>query len=190
MAVLLETTLGDVVIDLYTEERPRGEPLARLDLAGATISFPQLSLRCRVPLSGFELLGSWCPRLGCFLSGPWFEKFCEEQPPSGVRGWPFRWRALVASCVCVLQAARIMPIAFVTLLRFTRERSTTCIPWCVIAESRRKPKGCVWSSEREHPAWVEEGLCGDRLGALANTHGSLRCRAVASPGTGVVPLRV
>lgn len=25
MAVLLETTLGDVVIDLYTEERPRGE---------------------------------------------------------------------------------------------------------------------------------------------------------------------
>ena len=30
MAVLLETTLGDVVIDLYTEERPRGEPLARL----------------------------------------------------------------------------------------------------------------------------------------------------------------
>lgn len=25
MAVLLETTLGDLVVDLYTEERPRGE---------------------------------------------------------------------------------------------------------------------------------------------------------------------
>jgi len=24
MAVLLETTLGDIVIDLYTEERPKG----------------------------------------------------------------------------------------------------------------------------------------------------------------------
>ncbi|KAK7816584.1 hypothetical protein U0070_000437 [Myodes glareolus] len=31
MAVLLETTLGDVVIDLYTEERPRGENLDYLD---------------------------------------------------------------------------------------------------------------------------------------------------------------
>lgn len=30
MAVLLETTLGDVVIDLYTEERPRGEARAPL----------------------------------------------------------------------------------------------------------------------------------------------------------------
>ncbi|EPY80635.1 peptidylprolyl isomerase (cyclophilin)-like 4 isoform 1 [Camelus ferus] len=31
MAVLLETTLGDVVIDLYTEERPRGDNLDYLD---------------------------------------------------------------------------------------------------------------------------------------------------------------
>lgn len=37
MAVLLETTLGDVVIDLYTEERPRGEP-ARSPVAGPAIS--------------------------------------------------------------------------------------------------------------------------------------------------------
>lgn len=28
MAVLLETTLGDLVIDLYTEERPRGRSAA------------------------------------------------------------------------------------------------------------------------------------------------------------------
>lgn len=34
MAVLLETTLGDVVIDLYTEERPRGETGGLRDLAG------------------------------------------------------------------------------------------------------------------------------------------------------------
>lgn len=34
MAVLLETTLGDVVIDLYTEERPRGESQVLRALAG------------------------------------------------------------------------------------------------------------------------------------------------------------
>lgn len=34
MAVLLETTLGDVVIDLYTEERPRGETHVLRALAG------------------------------------------------------------------------------------------------------------------------------------------------------------
>lgn len=34
MAVLLETTLGDVVIDLYTEERPRGEARVLRALAG------------------------------------------------------------------------------------------------------------------------------------------------------------
>lgn len=34
MAVLLETTLGDVVIDLYTEERPRGEACRLRDPAG------------------------------------------------------------------------------------------------------------------------------------------------------------
>lgn len=34
MAVLLETTLGDVVIDLYTEERPRGEARVLRVLAG------------------------------------------------------------------------------------------------------------------------------------------------------------
>lgn len=39
MAVLLETTLGDVVIDLYTEERPRGEAPALLTSRRAAL-FP------------------------------------------------------------------------------------------------------------------------------------------------------
>lgn len=42
MAVLLETTLGDVVIDLYTEERPRGEARAHSTLAGPRSPFPTL----------------------------------------------------------------------------------------------------------------------------------------------------
>lgn len=40
MAVLLETTLGDVVIDLYTEERPRGEAPALLTFRRAALFFP------------------------------------------------------------------------------------------------------------------------------------------------------
>lgn len=43
MAVLLETTLGDVVIDLYTEERPRGEARPRSLFAGAATVFPHAS---------------------------------------------------------------------------------------------------------------------------------------------------
>lgn len=52
MAVLLETTLGDVVIDLYTEERPRGE-------ARTLPSRPApLSLSRQVPdVHGLERLG-------------------------------------------------------------------------------------------------------------------------------------
>lgn len=75
MAVLLETTLGDVVIDLYTEERPRGEARAPLAFRRGRALLSPLSLRCPAPLTGFELLGSWRPRLGCFTSGPWLEKF-------------------------------------------------------------------------------------------------------------------
>lgn len=76
MAVLLETTLGDVVIDLYTEERPRGEPRAPLaSCRGRHLPSPlSLSLpsRRRRPLPA---RGCRCPRPGCFISGPWLEKF-------------------------------------------------------------------------------------------------------------------
>jgi hypothetical protein len=46
MAVLLETTLGDVVIDLYTEERPRGEASSPLTPRQAA---SPLSLLCAAP---------------------------------------------------------------------------------------------------------------------------------------------
>lgn len=74
MAVLLETTLGDVVIDLYTEERPRGETRAPVPSCPGPDLLFSLFLRCPVPLTGFELLGYWCPRQGYFISGPWFEE--------------------------------------------------------------------------------------------------------------------
>lgn len=58
MAVLLETTLGDVVIDLYTEERPRGEAPALLTFRRAALFFPPLCLFCPVPgVDWLELLG-------------------------------------------------------------------------------------------------------------------------------------
>ena len=59
MAVLLETTLGDVVIDLYTEERPRGEAPALLTSRRAALFFPPaLFLFFPVPgVDWLELLG-------------------------------------------------------------------------------------------------------------------------------------
>lgn len=51
MAVLLETTLGDIVIDLYTEERPRGEFRPRSPLAAAAICFPHCPLAAQSPAS-------------------------------------------------------------------------------------------------------------------------------------------
>lgn len=63
MAVLLETTLGDVVIDLYTEERPRGEARPRHVSPGrrspfpTALSPPSLQRRLRVPATGLLLAG-------------------------------------------------------------------------------------------------------------------------------------
>lgn len=63
MAVLLETTLGDVVIDLYTEERPRGEARpchvspGRRSPFPAARSPPSLQRRLRVPATGLLLAG-------------------------------------------------------------------------------------------------------------------------------------
>lgn len=61
MAVLLETTLGDVVIDLYTEERPRGEARpAHLSPGGGVLSPRAARSPCRDPAP---------------MSGPRLEKF-------------------------------------------------------------------------------------------------------------------
>lgn len=49
MAVLLETTLGDVVIDLYTEERPRGEARAPLTSRRGHDLLSPLSFTARSP---------------------------------------------------------------------------------------------------------------------------------------------
>lgn len=63
MAVLLETTLGDVVIDLYTEERPRGEARLRHVSPGrrspfpTALSPPSLQRRLRVLATGLLLAG-------------------------------------------------------------------------------------------------------------------------------------
>lgn len=67
MAVLLETTLGDVVIDLYTEERPRGEAcVLRARAAGG----PRTRCPGSLPFAVFWL------ELG-FIAGLGFKKkFC------------------------------------------------------------------------------------------------------------------
>ena len=57
MAVLLETTLGDVVIDLYTEERPRGEARAPLTSPPGSYLLSPLCLFCPVRVDWLELLG-------------------------------------------------------------------------------------------------------------------------------------
>lgn len=68
MAVLLETTLGDVVIDLYTEERPRGEARAR-DL----LSPPPFAAQSPASTgSNFWAAGALDR---AFVSRPWLEKF-------------------------------------------------------------------------------------------------------------------
>ena len=38
MSVILETTIGDLVIDLFTEERPRGNLLTELTQVSQTLS--------------------------------------------------------------------------------------------------------------------------------------------------------
>lgn len=43
MAVLLETTLGDIVIDLFTEERPKGEKYTEFYLFLLSIMYISLS---------------------------------------------------------------------------------------------------------------------------------------------------
>lgn len=107
MAVLLETTLGDVVIDLYTEERPRGETRAPVPSGPGPDLLSSLFLRCRVPLTGFELLGYWSHDRAILLAGRGSKKsFCEEQPLSCIWGEPIGWRVLVALnacdvCLCV-----------------------------------------------------------------------------------------
>ncbi|KAG8508931.1 Peptidyl-prolyl cis-trans isomerase-like 4, partial [Galemys pyrenaicus] len=73
MAVLLETTLGDVVIDLYTEERPRGEARAPSPPAGPPSPFPTFPL---CPLAGVDwgqLWGNWYLRPACLN----FLKLCK-----------------------------------------------------------------------------------------------------------------
>lgn len=137
MAVLLETTLGDVVIDLYTEERPRGEARAPLTSPPGRYLPSPLCLFCQVPVDWLELLGCWCPRLRCFISGPWLKSFFEEQSFSA-SGAGSGWRVPVVIkcvCVCVCNAAYTMPIAFVALLLFTSQRNASSIPWCVISIS-------------------------------------------------------
>lgn len=76
MAVLLETTLGDVVIDLYTEERPRGETPTGPAPAGAATSFfpdePFLSAPRRRPAEAFGLPVA---ATGLSEERAWVEKF-------------------------------------------------------------------------------------------------------------------
>lgn len=79
MAVLLETTLGDVVIDLYTEERPRGEARAPLTPGlGREPASPLFPL-CFPTFPRATGWSAWCPPPHCSISGPRLEKFFREE---------------------------------------------------------------------------------------------------------------
>lgn len=133
MAVLLETTLGDVVIDLYTEERPRGEARPdRLWPRGRALFFTLLSppspRRRLVRTSGLVV-----PATQRLRAGLGWKSFYEDSP-SPVSGAGGR---VVFKCVCAVPGSVCSPHkALVALLRFAGDSSTTSLPWCVMSESR------------------------------------------------------
>lgn len=87
MAVLLETTLGDVVIDLYTEERPRGEAPALLTFRRAALFFfPRFAFSAQSPAwTGWSF---WADGAGdrAVYQRALVEKFVSEEQPFSASG--------------------------------------------------------------------------------------------------------
>ena len=92
MAVLLETTLGDVVIDLYTEERPRGEAPALLTFRRAALFFSPALPFLPSPRRGLAgASGLTVPATAQFISGPWLKSLFLRATLLRLWCWPVGW---------------------------------------------------------------------------------------------------